>query len=139
MKWFLGVVAVVLAVVSSVDAPQPDPETSSPELMAAAVVPTGFSARVSYGFGAIGSHIASGMVVGTATSVQNDLHTLRNSLKAKKGKDGEIARQAAKTATAASQLAMENLYAADPIDAIRNAMKAKNHLDVAKHNLATPN
>lgn len=139
MKVFLGVVAAVLAVVSMVDAPKPDPETTDPEVVAATVVPSGLTGRIGYGFGAIGSHLSSGMVLSTAASVQNDLHTMRKSLKNKKGKDGEIARQAAKTAAEASQLAIQSIYTADPIAAVRNAMKAKNHLDVAKRTLSMPN
>jgi hypothetical protein len=138
-KWLVAVLGVTAAVVYSVDAPKPDPATADPQHMSAAVVPHGVGARLSYGFGAIGSHMVAGMVLGSATEVENDLQNLRKALKAKRGQDGTQARDAAKIAAESSRLAIQSIYTADPVIAVRNAMRAKNYVNVAKKNLATPN
>jgi hypothetical protein len=137
-KWLVALLGIG-AVLYSVDAPKPDAATADDELMAAAIVPHGVAARLGYGFGAIGSHMVGGMVLSGATDVQNDLQGLRTSLKAKKGKDGENARAVAKVAAEASGLAIQSVYTADPVVAVRSVMKAKNNVDLAKRLVSMPN
>ena len=138
-KWLAVALGITGTVLYSVDAPKPDPATADPELMAATVVPSGIGARVAYGFGALGSHAVSGTVLSSATAVENDLQSMKQKLKAKKGTDGDNARKAAKVADAASRLAIQSIYTADPIVAVKSAMKAKNNVDVAKRLLSMPN
>lgn len=139
VKLLIVAVAVTGAVLYSVDAPKPDAALATPELMAATVVPSGIAGRVAYGFGAVGSHMVSGMVLSSATAVENDLLTMKKALRAKKGNDGDNARKAAKVADEMSRVAIQSIYTADPVVALRSVMRAKNNIDVAKRLLSMPN
>ena len=138
LKRLAGIIVVGAIVVGSVEGPQPDPATADPAILAAAVVPEGAGARITYGFGAIGAHLVSGTVLSSTASVQQDLDRIRQDLKKKGGIDGDRARAAAQTANAAIRTAVESVYTAHPVKAIQNMMKAKNHLDIAKVNLGMP-
>lgn len=139
MKTLVVVLGVVGAVVATVNAPQPDPATAAPEVLAAAVVPEGAVARIGYGFGAIGSHLVGGRVFSLTQKAQLDIEALRPAVKKARGGDADRARKSLQTAEAANRLALQSVYTADPVVALQSALKARNFIDIAKTNLRMPN
>ena len=134
-KLLVVALGVGVYLVSTVDAPQPDPASAEATVLAASVAPQGAVARVGHGFSSMGSHMVASTVFDMTSNTQTGLDALRNKLKAKKGADGDRARAAAQTVEAANRMAIQSVYTADPVKAVQNAMKAKNYLDVVKANL----
>jgi hypothetical protein len=95
-------------------------------------------ARAQYGVGSAGTFVVGGVVRKLHTGTDQELRDMSTALKKKRGRDGDTAREAAATAWKLDSTSLEALSSAKPILAMNSAMKARNFVEVARTNLATP-
>jgi hypothetical protein len=112
----------------------------APPTMEAANTPfvKSIPARAKYGVGSAGAFVLGGVVRKLHAGTDKELRDMTTALKKKRGRDGDTAREAAATAWKLDSTAMEALGSARPILAMNSAMKARNFVEVARTNLATP-
>ena len=112
----------------------------APPTMEAANTPfvKSIPARAHYGLGSAGTFVIGGVVRKMHAGTEKELKDMTSALKKKRGRDGDTARDAAATAWKLDSTSMDALNTARPVLAMNSAMKAKNFVEVARTNLATP-
>jgi hypothetical protein len=95
-------------------------------------------AKVKHGFGALGCKMIGGIVTKMSVGTNEELKAIKPGLKKKQGRDGQTARDAAKTAVELDKTALQALKNGQPVVAMNSAMKAKDFVSVAKRILEAP-
>jgi hypothetical protein len=94
--------------------------------------------RIRQGVGAVGSMMVRGWVESLVEASEGDLANMKTALQKQRGPDGDHARKNAKLVVQLDSAALNELVHARPIDAVRHAMKARDHVAVAKRTLSLP-
>jgi hypothetical protein len=97
-----------------------------------------FMAKVKHGFGSLGCKMIGNVVRKMSVGTNEELKTIKTGLKKAQGRDGQAARDAAKTAVELDKTALTALKDGKPVLAMNSAMKAKDFVSVAKRILETP-
>ena len=89
-------------------------------------------AKVKHSLGALSCKMIGGIVTKMSLGTNEELKTIKTALKKAQGRDGQTARDAAKTAVELDKTALAALKDGKPVLAMNSAMKAKDFVSVAK-------
>ena len=98
----------------------------------AAVSSDAIMTKVKHGIGALSCKMIGGIVTKMSLGTNEELKTIKTALKKAQGRDGQAARDAAKTAVELDKTALTALKDGKPVLAMNSAMKAKDFVSVAK-------
>ena len=128
-KWVVLAVALGAGVVSVVRAEPPI------EPGAAATATAGIGQRFRYSIGSVGTALVGGTVRRSVLNTERSLSDMAVALKRAGGSDGTRARSDVRKIRHADSLAVQHLYYARPVKAVKKAMEAKNLLNAVRENL----
>jgi len=126
---FLGLVAAAGYALTREEPPVPGGMSADTSV---AVTHASIGARFHYGLGLLGARMVTNTVTKSVAETEQTLAGMKSGIKKLRGGDAMRAKEYSKRVLTRTTAARDDLILAQPIDAIRNAMEAKNLLNAVR-------